>query len=441
MIAASWLAACQPQAATPGTARETTIRVWGFSFDDTRAKARFETFQKQFPNIKVETVPGTVTRPQLLTAVVSGDAPEVVRINRVETASWAARQAIDPIDDLVDRDKVDLSEFQNAAIEQSKYKGKLYGLPEFAHVEMVWLNLQALNEAGVKVEDIDTGNWEKMQEIAERLHKREGDRLTRLGYEHKINDGGRWYMWSLANGHEAMPPDGLRASFNHAKFTETLQWAKGVLDRQGGEKGRLAFLQAENFFSAQNYLLTGQAAMRSFESWLIGTSKLKPEAVTAVLLRKRNSRDPISTSSGAVYSIPRGVRGDKREAAFTFLRSWTSADAWIEGEKAVFKSNQEKNEKYHPTHTGNEKADPVIWNEIYKPVHPNMDAMVKLWPEARRAAITPPAGPVQAEIDAEAIKAVNDVMQGARTPQKAAEDLQNFAQKAIDDFAKQPGNR
>src|SRR4051794_18868577 len=104
---ATLLAACQPAgqsgaSTTPaGGSAAATVRVWGYGLDDARAKARLASLKKSNPNIPVSPVGGDLNPQQLLTAVASGDPPEVVNVDRVETGSWAGRGAIDPIDDLV----------------------------------------------------------------------------------------------------------------------------------------------------------------------------------------------------------------------------------------------------------------------------------------------------------------------------------------------------
>ncbi len=86
-----------------------TIRVWGYGLDDARAKARIAVFQAANPNIKVEAVGGSLNTQQLLTAVASGDPPEVINVDRSQVGSWAGRNALSPIDDLIARDKFDLN--------------------------------------------------------------------------------------------------------------------------------------------------------------------------------------------------------------------------------------------------------------------------------------------------------------------------------------------
>jgi ABC-type glycerol-3-phosphate transport system substrate-binding protein len=119
----------------------------------------------------------------------------------------------------------------------------------------------------------------------------------------------------------------------------------------------------------------------------------------------------------------------------------TSTEAWIAGEQATAAENKAKNEPYHPSITGNIKADQEAWTKIYQGIGPGFDQTVKLWPDALKAAKFRYSGPVAAQIDDLMKSSVNDALQGVKTPQQALDELQKQAQQAIDDFKNTPGAR
>jgi len=430
------------QALLSARAQDTiTIRVWGYGLDDARAKARIAVFQDANPNIKVEAVGGDLNTQQLLTAVASGDPPEVVNVDRDQVGSWAGRNALSPIDDLVARDKFDLTQFYPFAIDQVKYKDKLYGIPQFINLDLIFMNLDTLKAAGVDPATVDPGNWEQLKDIAAKLHKEEGGKVTQTGFDTKMQDGRLW-LWAWANGVDLISADGQKANFNDPKVVEALTWAKDVVDAQGGEKARAAFSQSQNFFSPQNPVLIGQTSMTVFEQWLIGVMKVNPQANFQTMLpRMRNSKDPVTLATGSAFAIPKGVADAKREAAWKFIVGMTSTDAWLAGEKATFEKSQADKTPFTPTITGNIKADQEAWTNIYKSISPAYDATVKLFPDALKAARFRYSGPVSADIKDLMTAAVNDALQGAKTPKEALDDLQEKAQKAIDDYNKGPGNQ
>lgn len=441
-LAVTTLVACQPIGTAPApNAGPVTLRVWGYGLDDTRAQARLATFQEANATIAIEPVGGSLNTQQLLTAVASGDPPEVVNVNRSQTGSWAGRNAIDPIDDLITRDEFDLGQYYPFTIEQVTYGGQVYGLPQFVNVDLLFMNLDALAEAGVDPDEVNPADWSQLQLLGEQLHKIENNQVTRTGFDTKVQDGRLW-LWSWANGVNLMSDDGETPQFNDPKVVEALTWAKETVDRQGGEQARAAFAQSQNFFSPQNPVLIGQTAMTIFEQWLIGVMKVNPEAnFRALLPRVRDSQEAITDATGSAFAIPRGIDGARREAAWAFMTGMTSTDAWVAGETATAAENEANGEPYHPTITGNVQADQEAWNTIYQGISAGYDETVSLFPEAVRVARFRYSGPVAAQINDLMTAAVNDALQGVRPPQEALDSLQEAAQSAIEEFRNAPGNR
>jgi multiple sugar transport system substrate-binding protein len=450
---AALLAACQTQQATPAASgtvppapsgdedgdapagETTTLRVWGYGLDDARARARVAVFQQMHPNIILEPVGGALNTQQLLTAVASGDPPEVVNVDRSQTGSWAGRGAIDPLDDLISRDAFDLEQFYPVLISQVTHNSQVYGIPQFVNVDLFFMNLDVLEEEGVDPDSVDPGNWEQLQELGEQLHLMEGEQLVRTGFDTKMQDGRLW-LWSWANGAEPISADGLQANFADPLVIEALAWGVETVNRQGGELARAAFAQTQNFFSPQNPFLIGQTAMTLFEQWLIGVIKVNPDAnFRSLLPRIRNSEETLTDATGAAFAIPRGVAA--RDAAWSFIQGMTSTEAWIAGEEATKAANEAEGAPYHPTISGNIAADQVAWNELYTGISPSFDQTVALFPEALQAARYRYSGPVAAEIAEMMTAAVNDALQGVKTPEQAMVDLQEQAQQAIDEFQAQ----
>lgn len=446
---ATTAAATSAQAATTAAATKAaggapvTVRVWGFGLDDAFAKARVDVFHQASPNISVKPVGGSLNTQQLLTAVASGDPPEVISVDRSQTGSWAGRNAIDPIDDLVSGSKFDLGQFYPFSVAQTKYQGKLYGIPQFVTCDLFYINNDVLTKAGVDPTTVDPGNWEQLQTLGAKLHVENGGKVTRTGFDSKIQDG-RLHYWTWANGDDHLiSADGKTAQFTNPKVLDALTWAKKTEDVQGGDKARAAFYQTQNFFSNQNPVIIGQIAMTIFEQWLIGVLSYKTDLnFTALLPRKRNSKEPLTTATGSAFAIPRGVKGTKRDGAWSFISGMTSTEAWVNGAKAAAAKSLTVDKKpYTATITGNIQADQQIWTQVYKPISKGFDDAVKLFPEAVKAARYPYSGPVASEVTDAMTADVNDALQGAKTPTAALADLQKKAQTAIDNFAKGPGNR
>ena len=64
--------------------------------------------------------------------------------------SWAAKGILEPLDGYLAENKIDLKAFAPAALEQMRYKGKLYSLPIASHTQQLLYNKDLLAAAGVK---------------------------------------------------------------------------------------------------------------------------------------------------------------------------------------------------------------------------------------------------------------------------------------------------
>ena len=83
---------------------------------------------------------------------------------------------------------------------------------------------------------------------------------------------------------------------------------------------------------------------------------------------------------------------------------------------------------------GNIAADQEAWNNIYEGISPGYDQTVALFEQALASARYRYSGPVAADIQEAMTAAVNDALQGVRTPEEALTGLQETAQQAIDSF-------
>jgi ABC-type glycerol-3-phosphate transport system substrate-binding protein len=104
----------------------------------------------------------------LLTQMAGGSGPDVMRVDSYYFEDFLSLGALQQIDDLVERDDIDLSVYYQQGIEENTYEGNLYGLPWATSPLVMFINLDVFEEAGVAVPDFD---WtvDDFEEIARRL--------------------------------------------------------------------------------------------------------------------------------------------------------------------------------------------------------------------------------------------------------------------------------
>jgi len=158
-----------PQAAGP-----VTLEYWFCWPGIYQEKQRqiLDAFEKETEGqIKVHdlSVPSNL-RDKLLTAVAAGDAPDVSACFG-DLVSLAAKGAFMAIDDYAAGSKViELDALYQPRLEACYWRQKLYGFPYNCSAEILLLNRQMFEEAGVDPEQpIET--WDQMTEISKRMVK------------------------------------------------------------------------------------------------------------------------------------------------------------------------------------------------------------------------------------------------------------------------------
>ena len=91
----------------------------------------------------------------LLTQLAAGSGPDVMRVDSYSFQDFQGLNALRPIDELVERDGLDLSVYYQQGIEENTYEGRLYGLPWATSPLYMFVNLNAFERAGVEVPDFD----------------------------------------------------------------------------------------------------------------------------------------------------------------------------------------------------------------------------------------------------------------------------------------------
>lgn len=421
-------------AAAPGRARaaSSSVTVWGFGISDPLGHARVEAFKKAYPTIALNVVPD-ISDQKILTAVASGDVPDIFWLDRSTIASWAARGALEPIDDLVSKSNVKLDEFYPAALSQVKYNGHIYAIPQFMDVRPLWINLDPLKQAGVALSDVQSSNWDKLRAAGVRLTLRKGSKISRWGYDTKPLDAGYFWMYCWANGGELLSADSKHASFDDPRNVETLQYLVDVMKSQGGFAAHKAFGDTWGWEATHPFILN-QVAITPYENWLLAMiSRDAPNHNFVVVPFRGRNGNPVSYTAGPSWSIPKGA--GNRDAAWTFITFMQQASTWKIG--AAYDKAQEKSKggPFIPYLTANKVMDQMLQQQFYHPTNAKWDSAVKLFPTLLAHGRSWPTSPVITQLNDILIsQAVGPALLGTVAPGPALKAAQAKAQQAIDSF-------
>ena len=412
---------------------------WGFGIAETNpmARARVMAFQEAFPNVELEVVEA-FDEQKLLTAVASDTVPDVLWLSRFETATWASRDVLMPLTDFIERDSYDTSMFYESAIEESTWNDELYGIPGGMDVRALFINLDHFAEVGIDTASIDTSNWEQLNEFGAQLVLREGDAITRWGFDNKLPARNFW-LWGMANGGRFMNDDASESTFDDEKNVEALEWGVKTYEDQGGYQDYQGFATT---WQGDEQFARGQVAMTLYEQWMMSgpIASVAPDLNFVVMPVREKGSGPdgkmVSFVGGNSWYIPAAAKNP--EAAWEYIKFLHTDETWMIGAEATKALRIEEGERpFIPSLTGSKTADQLQIDTLYEPVAGPFDDAVNLFPQILEQSINREIGksPVAGQLeDIMADEGVEPALGGEMSAQDALEQANLSAQDAIDSF-------
>ncbi len=217
---------------------KTNLKVW-FYPDSNEIKTWeniFTKFEAENPDIELETLQLPVAQSnyqKLLTSIVAGTAPDVVLyFDRFNTASWAARGAMIPLDKYVKQTNISADSFYESNWNEVVYDGHVWALPNETDARILFYNKDHLKELGLEKPPV---NLTEFTEVAHKLSKRDADgNLERVGFVPWYWEG--WlYTWGFAAGADFYDQDAKEITLaGNEKLIKILNWLQDYAEYYGG---------------------------------------------------------------------------------------------------------------------------------------------------------------------------------------------------------------
>ncbi|MBM7489959.1 multiple sugar transport system substrate-binding protein [Micromonospora luteifusca] len=417
-----------------GTATKGALSTMGFGFSDEIATTRVEAFKRDHPDVELKVTEGAFDEQQFLSAVASGNPPDLVYLDRKLIGTYAKRGAIQPLTQCVDKQDIDLGQYRPAAREQVTLDGTVYGIPEFSTVRVVYLNEGLLKKAGLTADQVNLADWAALPALNAKLASVSGGRLDRIGIDPKIPEF--LPMWAKANGVDMLSADGRTAKLDDPKVIEALTTGVNLIKQQGGWGAFKSFRDAFDFFGAQNPLSKNQIVAWPMEEWFLNqAAKNSPTAELVVKPFVDRQGKPLTQSAGQAWVITKGAKNP--DAACAFVKKMTATDTWLAAAKARVDARKAAGQPFTGVYTANAEADKKIFDELYQPTgNKRFDDAVATIRSVQDAAFALPASPAGAEFDKAYYDAVNRVLAGQEQPAQALQRAQREATAALDKAAK-----
>lgn len=246
---------------------------------------------------------------KLLTAIAGGGVPDVVLWDRYQTALYAGKGALAPVDELVKRDGVDMSAFYQPPVTEMTVDGKLYGLPLLVDNRSLFYNKAVLDEAGIA----PPKTWAELGDAAAELTVRENGELKRAGF--MLDDLGLFNIWLIQAGGSLLGPDGKTVGFNSDAGRAVLDFWDDLLRRR--KVFELGFGDGVDAFAQ------GSAALKYDGPWALSTYDAVDGLTYGIVppvAGPAGGNGAVTGGFGLV--IPEG--SPNKEAAWTFAKWWTT---------------------------------------------------------------------------------------------------------------------
>jgi len=367
--------------------------------------------------VKVELVPGGATeKTRLLTAIASGSGPDIYLLDRFTVAQTALAGILQPLDQFVHRDRLDLDEYLPFAVREATWDGKLYGLPLDTDTRVMYYRTDLFDEAGLDARH-PPGTIDELEAAVRRLTITKGDYYQRLGLIPWQAEG-NLYTWGLVFGGSFYDPVRQKVTADHPQVVAALTWMQDFANRYGWNK--IQHLIGQFGSGARWPFLVGQVAMVVDGNWRLDTiRRFAPNLKFSIapIPYPKNGGKMTTWSGGWAFVIPRGAKHP--EEAWEFMKF----AAGHRGQELFMSLGD-----HLPTLVPLLKSD-------YLEGDPYRRVFVGLLPYAQSRPVLPVCGFYWDELR----RAINEVLPGTKTPAAVLAEVTARVQRELDRALKERG--
>ncbi|WP_232233703.1 ABC transporter substrate-binding protein [Bacillus sp. J33] len=243
------------------------------------------------------------------------------------------KDALEPLDSYIEKEGADYkNNFYEALWNYNSQKGDTLGLPVGYTTHVVYYNKALFDEKGIEYPKAGW-TWEDLQETAKKLTDKE-KKISGFAFS-GTPDPYDFEMYLWGNGAAYVDKDGnLEGNLNSSKSIEVFERFQNML-----KKGFAITTEG----SGSTEMQSGKVAMFVNGAWSLGSLKEAGIDYGVVELPKFENGRSVSIISSSGIAMSKD--SEHKEAAFEFMKYWTSEEAnqqRIEYELPVLKSLVEK---------------------------------------------------------------------------------------------------
>jgi multiple sugar transport system substrate-binding protein len=260
----------------------------------------------------------TQTMEKLMAAIASGDAPDIALLDNFQVASWAAQNALTPLDDLMAGVDLTLDGMYDWAKQGSIYQGSTYSIPYNGDVRALYCNMDLFAAAGLTEADIPR-TIDQLNDVAQKLTiKDDNGGFSQVGFIPWASAGKPIYTWGWAFGGSFYDQENNVLTVNQPQIIEAVQWEHDFAS-QFGLSDFVEFANgAISGSGATDPFVAGKVAMIIKGNWDIANiAAYNPDMNYTISYIPTKDESLVTTWAGGWgYTIPRGSKHPQQAIEF-----------------------------------------------------------------------------------------------------------------------------
>lgn len=366
---------------------------------------------------------------KLISSIGSGNIPSLIQLDDVSTQIMIDSGAIAPIQEFIDEEGYDLSDFDPKAMEYYRVNGRLYSMPFNLAGPILYYDKQDFIDAGLDPDD-PPRTLEEVRQYAEKLVKRnEQGEVIRHGialqispwfFEQMLAKQGALYV-NNGNGRDERATE---AVFDSAEGKQIIQWYHDMIEdglaRNSGRRGEDALLSLAQ--DGASMAIESTAALGAAVA-LIAVIGEDPQRIGTGPMPAPEGEDGGIVLGGASFWILSERPEEEQRGAWEFIKFAASPE-----QQAQWHADT----GYFPSRLSAYELPPAVQRQQQFPQFKTAVDQLRASPDNRatQGALLGRFGQVRDRIT----RAFEQVLGGGADPAEALEAAANDATEAIQDY-------
>lgn len=264
------------------------------------------------------------TRIKALAALKANQPVQLSVLFSIDLFELMDQDVIIPFDDIAGspEDRQWMNSFYPALMENSKVKGKIWGIPFQRSTIVMYYNKDAFKQAGLDPNH-PPATWKEMAEAARKLTQKDASgNVTRWGLSIPSTGYPYWMFQALSieNGVELMNADGNQTRFDDPAVIEALQFWRDL-----GAKDKVMPEGTIDWGTLRQKFLEGATAMMWHTTGNLTAVREAAKFDFGVCMLPANKRRGSPTGGGNFYIFKKTSK-EERQAALKFIKFMTAPE-------------------------------------------------------------------------------------------------------------------